>query len=124
MTKTVSLLFVALLLLSACGGNSTPVPAAAPNLGRVWHEKEGPWEGTWTRRGDTSSFDAVWRNPEGVEISDLVTFESMSGQEVTLYRQGTRGRYHGTLSSDGTAITDGRADWFSAADSWSATIEK
>ena len=53
-----------LILLAGCDNNSD-----AANLGKVWHEKEGPYEGTWTRRGDTNVFDAVWKNAEGSEIA-------------------------------------------------------
>ena len=119
MNKTLSILLIAMLFLTACGAKTVP-----PDLGKVWHEKEGPWVGTWTRRGDTNVFDAVWRNPEGVEIKDEVTFESVSDHQIVLFRKGTQGRYHGHLSDDGLKIDNGSADWFAPTDSWSATIEK
>ena len=90
----------------------------------VWHEKEGPWEGTWSRRGDTNVFDAVWKNPDGVEIKDEVTFESVADHEIVLFRKGTQGRYRGHVSDDGMKIDKGSAEWFAPGDSWSATIEK
>ena len=119
MKRTLSLLFVTMLLLGACGPKTKPA-----DLGKVWYEKEGPWEGTWTRRGDTNVFDAVWKNPQGEEIRDEVTFESVTGRDIVLFRKGTQGRYRGQLSDDGLKVEKGSADWFAPTDSWSATIEK
>jgi hypothetical protein len=114
-----SLLLTTVFFLAACGPKTVP-----PDLGKVWHEKEGPWEGTWTRRGDTNVFDAVWKNSEGIEIKDEVTFESVANNQVVLFRKGTQGRYRGRLSDDGLKVDNGTADWCSPADTWSATIEK
>ena len=119
MNRILALLLAAMLSLAACGPKIVP-----PDLGKVWHEKEGPWEGTWTRRGDTNVFDAVWKNPQGEEIRDQVTVESVSDHQVVIFRKGTQGRYYGHLSDDGLKIDNGKADWFAPADSWSATIEK
>jgi len=120
MNKNLSLLFATMLLLAGCGAKTTP-----PDIGKIWHEKEGPFEGTWTRRGDTNVFDAVWKGPAGEEIAkDEVTFESVVDHEVVLFRKGTQGRYHGHLSDDGLKIDNGHADWFAPEDSWAATIEK
>jgi hypothetical protein len=92
------------------------------DLGTVWQEQEGPWVGTWTRRGVTPTFDAVWKGPDGQEVKDEVTLESTECQQVTLYRAGTKGRYHGKISYDETAITNGTADWFDANHKWAAKI--
>jgi hypothetical protein len=119
MNKTLSFLFATMFFLTACGPKTVP-----PDIGKVWHEKEGPWEGTWTRRGDTNVFDAVWKNPQGEKIEDQVTFESVSDHQIVLFRKGTQGRYRGRLSDDGLRVDNGTADWFSPGDSWSATIEK
>jgi hypothetical protein len=43
--------------------STSPASADLKSLGKVWHTTEaGGWTGTWTRRGDTSVFDAVWIN--------------------------------------------------------------
>ncbi len=119
MKKSSVILFVTLLISAACGPRIVPA-----DIGKVWHEKEGPWEGTWSRRGDTNVFDAVWTNPQGEKIEDQVVFESVSDHQIVLFRKGTQGRYRGHLSEDGLKVDSGSADWFSPGDSWSATIEK
>jgi len=95
-----------------------------PQLGKVWHEREGVWMGTWKRRGDSGVFYAVWKGPEGVEIEDEVRFESLKGQDIVLYRKGTMGRYRGRLSDDGSKVESGQAEWFASGITWAATIEK
>jgi hypothetical protein len=92
-----------------------------PDLGRVWHEQEGEWKGTWTRRGETDTFDAVWTGPEGGPIVDEILIEPPDCGKIVLFRKGTKGRYRGTLSKDGTRIEKGTADW---TPKWSATIER
>jgi hypothetical protein len=103
---------------------SSPATIEMPDLGTVWHEQEGEWMGTWTRRGLSNIFDAVWKNADGREIRDEIVYEFMACQWVVLYRKGANGRYQGHLSADGTRIENGQADWFSPADLWSATIDK
>jgi hypothetical protein len=99
-------------------------PAATPDLGRVWHEREGDWTGTWTRRGLTDTFDAVWTGPGGQQAADEIRFESLDCGKVILFRKGAKGRYRGQLSKDGSRIENGTADFLSAEHSWSATIDK
>jgi hypothetical protein len=99
-----------------------PMRSGIAELGKTWDEHEGEFRGVWTRRGSTDTFDAVWVGPHGSRIVDEIRFESLVGREITLYRVGTRGRYYGTLSASGTTIENGRADWFSTGDSWSAKI--
>jgi hypothetical protein len=98
--------------------------AAAVELGSVWHEQEGPYRGTWTRRGLTDTFDAEWTGPGGERITDEIRFESAYCGRVILYRKGTKGRYHGKLSRDGTRVENGNAQWLNPAHGWSATIAR
>jgi hypothetical protein len=51
-----------------------------------------------------------------------LTVESTAGNQVILYRKGTKGRYRGQLSSDGKRIENGTADWFK--DTWTASIQQ
>jgi len=106
---------------------NSAAPAAineTPDLGSVWHEQEGEWTGTWTRRGFSNIFDAVWKTADGRESKDEVVYESVNCQRLILFRKGTNGRYRGRLSADGSRIESGEADWFSTNDHWSATIDK
>lgn len=95
------------------------------NLGEVWQVREGEWKGTWTRRGRSNTFDAVWRHVrEGREIRDVIELESFDGQVVVLYRQGTRGRYQGVVSRNQRSVKQGTMDWDQSGLTWSAKIKK
>ena len=76
------------------------------------------YNGTWTRRGGTDVFDAVWNG----SVLDVIEIESVSGSQIVLYRHGNKGRYSGTLSPDGMRITSGTASWYAAGWSWSAVV--
>lgn len=56
------------------------------------------YDGTWTRRAGTDVFDGVWNG----SIRDVITIESVNGNQIVFYRQGNNGRYTGTLSRDGS----------------------
>jgi hypothetical protein len=119
MSKVAGVLLSLTFLLAAC---SSSEPPAKDKFGRVWHETEGPWTGTWTRRGDSNTFDAEWKGAGGQTVKDELTLEPGSSNQVVLFRKGTNGRYRGQLSSDGTKVESGTADWFKG--NWSATIDK
>jgi hypothetical protein len=110
--------------LSVYRKSSAPPAIEMPDLGNVWHQQEGEWMGTWTRRGVGNTFDSIWKTADGREIRDEIVYEFMDCHWVVLYRKGTNGRYRGRLSADGMRIENGEAEWFSPADHWSATIEK
>jgi hypothetical protein len=76
------------------------------------------YNGTWTRRNGTDTFDAVWN---GV-VHDTVEIESVKGNQIVLYRHGNNGRYFGVLSADGLRINSGTASWYSAGWTWSAVV--
>ena len=106
------------------GLNALPSPTS---IGRVWHTTEyGGWTGTWTRRGDSMVFDALWLNGSQ-KVTGVLTM-TVQGSTVRIQsRQQSNGNevdYEGTLSQDGQSIsgflwvvgTSGR--W-----NWQATIE-
>lgn len=98
--------------------------AGQNDLGSVWRVRETDWECTWVRRGRSDTFDGRWTSVRnGREVTDVVRLESVRGDQVVLYREGTRGRYYGTLSRDRRRVVDGRADWYKSGGSWSAVIE-
>jgi hypothetical protein len=99
------------------------LPAGNPNeLGRVWRIREisgsTVYEGTWTRRGSSSTFDGVWPS---AGVTGTLTLDSVSGSKVVFSRPGS-GRYTGTRSPDRRRITAGTMDW-APGYQWTATIE-
>jgi hypothetical protein len=101
---------------------SPPAPQAQ-QLGRVWrvHEasSEMSYDGVWTRRGSSNTFDAVW---QAAGVTDTITIESVSGDRVVLFRSGNGGRYIGTLSPDRKRVISGTMSW-APTFKWTATIE-
>ena len=96
--------------------------ASVSNLGRVWRIREvsgaTAYEGVWTRRGTSNTFDGVWPS---AGVKDTLTIESVNGDQVVFSRPGT-GRYTGTLSPDRRRITSGSMSW-APEYRWTATIE-
>jgi hypothetical protein len=108
-------------------GTPPPVPTPSASrfgsvLGQVLSVREvaggAVYNGTWTRRAGTDIFDAVWNGA----IRDVVEIESVNGSDIVLYRHGNKGRYSGTLSSDGSQVVSGTASWYSSGWYWSATV--
>jgi formylglycine-generating enzyme required for sulfatase activity len=140
----VLLFAVAPAILLACGlgallaknplrieSDEPPAPSAtwtgAFDPGRIWYDQEGPFQGTWVRRGDTNVFDASWTDGKGHgpghEVSTEITLESVKDRTVVLYRKDVGGRYTGTLSADGLRVVDGTVSWSSDPSiRWTATI--
>jgi hypothetical protein len=79
--------------------------AGAFKAGRVWHvqeevrDSEGiwhgeEWDGTWARRGETNTFDAVWRNNKtGQEVRDTVELQVAERGRIALHRMSTNVNY-------------------------------
>jgi hypothetical protein len=104
------------------------------DLGTVWDEFEvGGWNGTWTRRGNSSTFDAVYRLSGYEDVISVLNI-SISGNSVSISRTDSSGessmsscRYEGKISSDGVSVSGS----YSCVDrqgnttptySWKATI--
>lgn len=91
--------------------------------GRVWRVHEASselfYDGVWTRRGSSNTFDAEWT---GTGITDTITIESVSGDQVILFRSGNSGKYVGRLSPDRKRIVSGTMSW-APTFNWTATIE-
>src|SRR5262249_17921595 len=77
--------------------------ANTANLGKVWTVTENGWQGTWTRRGQSMIFDAVWKSDSGV-IQDVLQVQSVRGFQVILRRRGNGGTYTGTVSPDSKTV--------------------
>ncbi len=81
------------------------------------------WDGVWTRRGDSNTFDAEWQNSaSGTVIRDVIEFMWVEQNSVVLYCLGKRGRYFGELSPDGRQIVKGSASWYEPDAYWTARI--
>ena len=102
------------ILPKTSGGSSN----SGDVLGRVWNVTEGDssWTGVWTRRGNSNTFDAVWRHTSGQTSSGVVTI-NLSGNSVTISRG--NGQYTGTISGQSAS---GTASWYSGGQRWSASI--
>lgn len=92
-------------------------------LANVWAVNENDaWTGTWTRRGNSDVFDAVWvHNQTKEHITDVLKITAIEGSKITIYREGLKGYYYGTLSSDFTRITNGTCTW--VKEWWTATLK-
>lgn len=99
-----------------------------PPVGHLWRVREfdadgSVWEGTWTRRGNSSVFDAQWRNNvTGGIAQDVIELRRFDGESVELYRYRHTGYYYGRLSRDGMRIRRGTASWYQPGSFWEAEI--
>lgn len=107
----------------------TPVPApagAGVNLGQVWTESENGWSGTWTRRGSSNTFDAVWTK-DGARVTSVLTITAVGVRGVHIHRRdgdGTVIEYAGLADAQGQVQGVGLvlgSDWRYV---WSATIQR
>ena len=59
------------------------------------------WEGTWTRKADTQTFDAVWRNNKtDQEVRDTVELDSAERGRIKLHRSNSKIYYSGYYQAD------------------------
>jgi hypothetical protein len=101
--------------------NVEPVPPSVI-LASTWIVKEygpmGNYDGVWTRRPGTNTFDASW---SGGSITDVIDITSVEGNKIILHRHGNNGDYMGTISPDGTSIS-GTASWYVPGEEWSVSV--
>ena len=95
------------------GGQASRAYSAGCGLGTRWDETENGWSGTWTRRGNSDTFDAVWRN-SGSNGSSVLTM-TMTGSRVHIERRDAASFNNGLLvaydvvvAADGTVSGTGR----------------
>jgi len=121
-----------------CGCNITPSPnstcAAFQDflrtyetnaLGRVWNEQESGWNGVWTRRGRSNTFDALWTTPGQPQERATLTI-NIRGGEVSVARRQQKGTctYRGILASDMRTVTGTYGcSWAAGNIPWRATIQ-
>jgi hypothetical protein len=94
-------------------------------LGNTWQVTECcGWSGTWTRRPNTNTFDAVWRHTNGAGATGVVELRSWNRMtnEVTIYRQAMNGYYKAIYNPAGRTLINGTTTWYPAGQGWSAVI--
>jgi hypothetical protein len=106
--------------------SSANAPKQAFDPGRVWTVEEpdfagGIWYGTWTRRGNSSVYDAYWRHTSGREHRGTVEFRGIDGRRITFFRQDVNGTYSGELGSDGRSIRGGTTTWYPSGWTWTGS---
>lgn len=114
--------------VAASPSRSAGQSQAPASLGRRWaiHE-EVPggrhWDGYWTRRPGTNTFDARWRDSEsGQYLTDVIELSEARSGTVRLFRHGTNGTYTGRIGPDGVSIS-GSASWYGPGAFWTGRIE-
>jgi hypothetical protein len=110
----------------ASSTSSARAPQPAFDPGRVWAVEEpdfegGTWRGTWTRRGNSSVYDAYWRHTSGREHRGTVEFRGIDGRRFTFFRPDVNGTYSGEIGSDGRSIRGGTASWYRRGWTWSGS---
>lgn len=98
------------------------------DLGRVWVQSENGWSGTWTRRGDSATFDAVWTKG-GERVTAVLTITAVNGREVRIRRRDTSGsnfeiEYVGLVDNQGNVQGVGHIVGHDVRYNWSATIRR
>jgi hypothetical protein len=95
-------------------------PDAPLNPGSVIKLKEGDWNGTLTRIGETKNYTAQWTNKiDGKVLSDTIEIRKFTPASILLYRKSLNGYYRGRLSPDGAYAT-GTAEWYKTSGKWKA----
>lgn len=124
--RTRVLILSVLGLCAACSGQSTRAYSPACGVGVRWDESENGWNGTWTRRGTSNTFDAVWSNG-GASGSSVLTL-TLTGNRVHIERRdaasfgGASVSYDGTIAADGTVSGTSRVASSGAAAAFRAVV--
>ena len=112
-----------------------PAPVGIPagsslGLGNIWDDlSPGGWSGTYTRRGNSDTFDALWTHPQFGTVTATLTV-ARSGSTVYVRRTDTSGpqaggscNFMGTLSADERSITgEASCEWAFGPMPWVVSI--
>jgi hypothetical protein len=112
-----------------------PAPPGIPagsslGLGDIWDDlSPGGWIGTYTRRGNSDIFDAVWTHPQYGTVTATMAV-ARSGSTVWVRRTDTSGpqtgrscNFMGTLSADQRSISGSAScEWAPGPMSWVVSI--
>jgi len=121
--KSSKLFALALLLtlsLGQCRAESSS-SALACGLGIQWIEEESGMPSTWTRRGQSNIFDAVYPTAHVTTVNRVI----VSGNRVHVQRgggsDGNKCSYEGVVGGDGRSIT-GSYSCLNGSSTWKATV--
>jgi hypothetical protein len=98
---------------------------ANDRMGWIWREEESGWSGLWTRRGDSTTFDANWTHPNGGKVAATLVV-SVGNNSVMIARteaNGSHCQYEGTPSPDGSTVTGTYRCVDKDTPIWKASIE-
>ena len=86
---------------------TTPISPFACGLPSRITMTEGGYNGTWTRRGNTNEYDAVWTRGGRQQVTAVLSVTTQGNRIFIKRLQSTDGQlceYDGTVSADGTTI--------------------
>nr|WP_103625988.1 hypothetical protein [Bacillus thuringiensis] len=78
-----------------------PVVDSLEGLGKLWLEREGGWNGIWTRQGNTNVFDARWQHHANPDVTAVLTITRAGNNIYVARRESSDGNncdYVGTIS--------------------------
>jgi hypothetical protein len=95
-------------------------------LGRRWIESEAGWTGQWRRRGNSTTFDAIWTKPGERQVTAVMTMY-VEGRSVYIERRnssdGNNCNYSGTLINNSASVVEGQYSCNRGGGSWRADIK-
>jgi hypothetical protein len=105
---------------------ATSASSAESWMGHVWRIREAAsdgryCDGVWTRQGTSNRFQGQWTCSWGPRVSDTLVVQPLRGNSVSVYREGIRETYRGTLASDGRSITG--PGFSPSGNGWTVKIE-
>ncbi|MEX3625036.1 hypothetical protein [Viridibacillus arvi] len=103
-----------------------PVLDSSDGLGKRWLEREGSWNGIWSRRGNTNVFDALWQYHAHPDVTAVLTITRAGNTIYVARRESSDGNncdYVGTIAADGVTVSGTyHCDRGEPEMTWTATI--
>ncbi|KLA23562.1 hypothetical protein [Bacillus cereus] len=101
---------VSIMVNTDKGATTETIPAqeSSDGLGKRWLEREGGWNGIWTRRGNTNIFEALWQKHSLPDVKAVLTINRVGNNIQIARQQSTDGNncdYVGTIAADGVTVS-------------------